>query len=683
VIRDGLDRRIALPRMTVAGPTPRAGERSVVLRAIERGCRKLVALQRADGSWRGDYGGPMFLLPMYVAACRLARRPIPEARRADMVRYLRSAQQPDGSIGLHVEAGGSMFTSALGYVALRMLGVGRDDPDAARLRRWIGEHGGALGSASWGKFVLALLNLYDYEGLHPVQPELWLLPSALPFHPSRLWCHCRQVYLPMAWLYGRRARGPEDELVRELRAELYPRRYDEIRFRDERDTLAPGDRYVAPSGLLAAVNRALGLYERAEQLAARLGLPTPRARSLARVLDHIAYEDRVTSFIRIGPVNAALNTIVHVFRAEAGEPGAREEVARSFETLDRYLEPGHDGTKMNGYNSCALWDTAFAVQALLASPCAHEHRAAIERAHDYIRDNQVIEDVPERERYYRHASRGGWPFSDRAHGWPITDCTSEGLKCALALERAVAQPVPEPLLEDAVRLLLSFQNEDGGWATYELQRGPAWLERLNPSQVFGDIMVDYSYVECTSACVQALVAARARFPGRFDAAIDDAVRRGECFLRERQRGDGSWEGSWGVCFSYGTWFAVAGLLAAGATPADTAIARACWFLGDRQLADGGWGEDGSSCAKRRWVQLDAGHGVNTAWALHTLVRARRAASEPARRGARFLVDLQESDGDWPRQRISGVFNKTALINYENYRRYFPIWALSAYLAACG
>lgn len=29
---------------------------------------------------------------------------------------------------------------------------------------------------------------------------------------------------------------------------------------------------------------------------------------------------------------------------------------------------------------------------------------------------------------------------------------------------------------------------------------------VNPAETFGDIMVDYSYVECTSACVTALTA---------------------------------------------------------------------------------------------------------------------------------------------------------------------------------
>jgi squalene/oxidosqualene cyclase-like protein len=566
-----------------------------------------------------------------------------------------------------------MFTTTLTYVTLRLLGVSPEDPVACRMRAWIRENGTPLGAASWGKFVLALLNLYDYEGLHPILPELWLLPPATPIHPSRLWCHCRQVYLPMAYLYGRRARLPAEGLVLRLREELYDIPYDEIPFREHRDTVARGDSYVSPSVLLRAANQALALYEDRH-------VPSLRHRALEEILDHLDHEDRVTHFIRIGPVNAVLNTLVHYFRNAERES---EALHRSFATLDGYLFEGHDGVKMNGYNSTALWDTAFAVQAVLATPLAGRHRPALLRAHDYIRDNQVLEDVPDHERYYRHASRGGWPFSDRLHGWPITDCTSEGLKCALALEHTVDRPVPEGLLQDAVRLILSFQNEDGGWATYERKRGGAWLELLNPSQVFGDIMVDYSYVECTSACIQALGEARRRFPGRFDATISEAVRGGERFLRRQQRPDGSFEGSWGVCFTYGTWFGVWGLRAAGAAPSDAAVRRACDFLRAHQRPDGGWGEHYSSCTERHYVQHKEGQAVNTAWGLLALVRAGQAESEAARLGARFLVDRQEACGDWPRESLCGVFNKTALINYENYRRYFPLWALSLYARAVG
>ena len=106
-----------------------------------------------------------------------------------------------------------------------------------------------------------------------------------------------------------------------------------------------------------------------------------------------------------------------------------------------------------------------------------------------------------RRRYFRHVSQGGWPFSTSAHGWPISDCTAEGLKAVLLLRRelttttAAYATISDQRLFDAVNVLLTLHNPgEGGWATYEQTRGWRWFESLNPSEVFGDIMIDYSYV---------------------------------------------------------------------------------------------------------------------------------------------------------------------------------------------
>ncbi len=48
----------------------------------------------------------------------------------------------------------------------------------------------------------------------------------------------------------------------------------------------------------------------------------------------------------------------------------------------------------------------------------------------------VTESEPPLERYYRHISKGAWPFSSRDHGWPIADCTSEGLKVGSSVQGA-------------------------------------------------------------------------------------------------------------------------------------------------------------------------------------------------------------------------------------------------------
>ncbi len=633
---------------------------------MQGGLDFFVSLQEEDGSWRGDYGGPMFLLPMYIAACHVANHEIPATTRQGMVAYLRNTQNPDGGIGLHAEDSGSMFTTALSYVALRMLGVEQKDPAAIRMRRWIHENGTALGAASWGKLILAVLNLYPYEGLNPILPELWLLPYWTPIHPGRLWCHCRQVYLPMAYLYGKRAAATETDFVRELRVDLYDRPYDTIDFTRHRDTVAPSDNRVPVAGVLRAANRVMGVFERRCP-------PLLRGRALGVVLEHIRYEDAATHHIDIGPVNSVLNALVHHFE----DPGG-VDCSRSFAALEGYLCHAPDGVKFNGYNSTALWDTAFATQAILSTPLASLYRAHLWKADSYIRGNQVLEDVPDKERYFRHASRGGWPFSDREHGWPITDCTAEGFKSVLGLEPFALEPVDEELLQGSVELILSWQNRDGGWASYEKQRGGAWLELLNPSQIFSDIMVDYSYVECSSACIQALAAAKRRFPGGLARRIDRAIERGTRFIEKKQRPDGGWQGSWGICFTYGAWFGVSGLVAAGRSLRSAPIRAACGFLLARQNRDGGFGERPESCTRGRYVRDEKSRVAHTAWALLTLVRAGLADTAAAKRAVDFLTGTQLGSGDWPPDPLVGVFNKTTLINYEHYRRYFPIWALAEF-----
>lgn len=144
-----------------------------------------------------------------------------------------------------------MFCTALSYVALRLMGEEMDGGDGAMetARRWIHHRGGATFISSWGKLWLSVryhyqqhhscilfsprtgwwicevvkqvLGVYDWSGNNPLPPELWLLPYALPFHPGRMWCHCRMVYLPMSYLYGRRFVCRTNGTILSLRRELY------------------------------------------------------------------------------------------------------------------------------------------------------------------------------------------------------------------------------------------------------------------------------------------------------------------------------------------------------------------------------------------------------------------------------------------------------------------------------
>jgi squalene cyclase len=80
--------------------------------------------------------------------------------------------------------------TALNYAALRLLGVPAEHPVVVRARATLHKlgvrngsevhyavrlqfSGGAAASASWGKFWLSVLNVYEWEGNNPIPSELW------------------------------------------------------------------------------------------------------------------------------------------------------------------------------------------------------------------------------------------------------------------------------------------------------------------------------------------------------------------------------------------------------------------------------------------------------------------------------------------------------------------------------
>ncbi len=622
---------------------------------LKRGFEFLRLVQTERGSLHGDYDGPLFLLPGYVFAHVATNTPLAHPAIIDT---LHATQNSDGGWGLYLDGPSSLFTSVLSYVALRLVGLSPEDDAARRARRFIQSRGGAGQLASWGKYWLCILNLHDWDGVHPVMPELWAAPSWLPAHPSTWWCYARTVYLPIAYLYGRRWQMPLSSVTEVLRDELYDRPYAEVRFAELRGCVDERDCYAAPGWLLRTVQHSLGVAERC--------IPGwLRERSLAVVLDHLYYEDRVTDFLDIGPVSKALNVVA----AYAAAPTS-EHTHRAIAALPRYLFACQRGLTMQAYNSTELWDTALAALALVDAGGLEQHRDFARAAHRFIDDSQLRDDCPDGARYFRDRRRGGWTFSTRASGWPVADCTALGILSSLALAPVACEPLhPERLLE-AVELLLATQNHDGGWSTCERQRGGRLLERFNPSELFAEAMVDHSHVEITALVIVALVAARP-----LGAISDRALRRALRFVRKRQRSDGSWEGGWGICFTYGTMFAVWALRAGGAANDDPAFGRAADFLAAIQLPDGGWGESIRSCTERRYIPSSQSQPAMTAWAVLALHRAQ--PNHPAIvRGTDWLRAAQQPNGDWSSSAMTGVFNRTTALNYRYYRTYFPLWALA-------
>ncbi|KAG0149788.1 hypothetical protein CROQUDRAFT_653055 [Cronartium quercuum f. sp. fusiforme G11] len=230
----------------------------------------------------------------------------------------------------------------------------------------------------------------------------------------------------------------------------------------------------------------------------------------------------------------------------------------------------------------------------------------------------------------------------------------------------------------AVDVILSLQNLNGGYGSYELIRGPSWLEWLSPAEIFAKTMVEICYVECTTACLTALSVFNQHFSDYRADEISLARQSAIKFIHQSQRPDGSWYGSWAVCFTYATMFALESLSLNGETYDNSIrVKKACKFLIDRQMKDGGWGESFESCEQDVYIHHQKSQIVQTSWAILGLISVKYPQLDSIKRGCQFIMSRQKSNGEWDEEEesIKGVFNKTTSVTYPNYKFAWTIWAL--------
>lgn len=566
----------------------------------------LLSLQRQDGAWEGEVASGPLLLSQYVIAGHVAGRPLPEAAAARALLQLRLRRTPEGAFGPEPGAPPELLPTALAYVALRLLGAAAEDEAAAL--RWIhGRPGGVLSLPPLGRLWLAALDLYGHGGLRPIPPELFLLPSALPLDPDRLSCHARYVALAAAYLQGRRFRARPGPLTAALRRELYGAvPYEAIDFAAARDRGAPGEVAAGPAAA------ALLLYERhGSPVGAAL-----RERALHRCLDRILYQQRTSRYQALSPSDGLLNCL-----AICAKSAHHPELPLSLQGVEAFRwEDDAEGLRVAPCRTVVL-DTAYALQALCAAGAQARDpalEAAIRAGARALQLLQVTAELPHGAEERRDAVRGGFCLSDGQNRWPTSDCTAEALQALLAaLDFGLPRGdrPPQERLDQAAELLLSRQNDDGGFGRYERGRGPSALRGLGLEELVGEELTDRSTAPVSAACAAALARYRRAFPERLRPRLDRALVAAAAYLRGVQGQGGAFPAGAAAPFIASTALSARALRLCGAAVTEPTLRAAARWLKERQRRDGSWGEHRAGLREGRYVESAQGQLVTTSWAV--------------------------------------------------------------------
>ncbi|KAL2864100.1 oxidosqualene cyclase helA [Aspergillus lucknowensis] len=657
---------------------PRRPRATRPLEAVTNGWEFFKRLQTDDGHWGCNDDGPLFVTSGIVLASYIVGIDLDSHMKQEMCRYLLNVVNDDGGWGLFIQSPSTAFGTVMNYITLRILGLSAGHPALIQARQTLLRLGSARATPTWGKIWLCVLGIYDWEGIIPLVPEPLLLPSSLPFNPGKWWVHTRNVYISMSYLYGHRFVMPPTKLTLSLREELYDTPYHQINWPAQRSNVSAADRLAEATWIQRSFTSALGAFEAFQ-------IPFLRRRALKEALFQIEAEARNTQYLCIAPVSFATNLIA-LFHAHGPDShwirGMRE----------RIIDPMwmcREGLAASGTNGTSLWDTALTVQATLDAGLATrpENRDILRNALEFIDQTQIREDPLGVDHVYRQRTKGAWPFSTRDQSYAVSDTTAEALKVVLLLQQTGVVPplISTERLTQAVDLILGMENAGGGFSAYEPIRGPQFLELLNITELYENVMTDKLYPECTSSVIMSLTTFSRIHPSYRTNDIHACIARSVHFLLRSQHPNGGWFASWGVCFTYATMFALQGLACQGLVAANCpASRRACTFLLQHQNPDGGWGEDLETVRVKEYVSNTEGSQVtNTAYALIGLLAARCSDHAALRRAVVYLMKQQQDTGEWLPGTLEGVFAPPGGMRYPNYKFHFTLMALGRYAKVYG
>lgn len=617
-----------------------------VEKELMRQTDELIRRQKPDGSWRFCFENGIALDAYTIILLRNL-----EAGGSPLIRRLHdrilAAQEPDGGFKLYSdEEGGNLSAAVEAYYALLYSGYSREtDEPLQRAKSFILSKGG-IGRADGilTKAHLAIAGQRKWpKSITAIPLEALLLPSSFPVNLYEFSGYSRVHLIPMLILADKRfsIRNPWTPDVSGLHALSRPPA-DEAPTRNLTKLLD-----LIQIGLGRLIGSPASLHEAALGKAEQF------------ILQRIEGDGTLYSY--------GTSTILMIYALLAqGYDKKHALITRAIEGLTAMLW-NEDGAYTIQNSPSTVWDTALLAYAL--------KEAGVEPRHESIRKAQAY--LLEQQHHKKGdwavhnpgIEPGGWGFSETNTLNPDVDDSTAALRALR--DSALPSAAVGEACSRGLHWVISMQNRDGGWPAFEKNTDNTLLTWIAIDGAKA-AAIDPSEADLTGRTLEYLGSTE---------GLDmrhEFIRRGVQWLSNKQEKDGSWYGRWGICYIYGTWAALTGLMAVGVPPEEEAVKRAVQWLLRIQNPDGGWGESCQSDKLRHYVPLGDSTPSQTAWALDALIAADPKATAPIHKGVTRLLDLMSDNGPMSIYPTGAGLPGSFYVHYHSYRHIWPLLALAHY-----
>lgn len=624
---------------------------SAIDEEISRMTTFLLQQQQQDGSWHFCFENGTVIDAYVIILFRILEVPN-EALIRELHDRILHEQQQDGCWRLYAdEEDGNLSATVEAYYALLYSGYSQStDEPIRRAKQYIQSKGG-IGKVTsiLTKAILAATGQMKWPlSISMIPLEILMFPAYFPINYFEFSGYSRVHLTPML-------------IMADLRFALtIPHAPDLSDLTDSRnvgDELTPPGYQDMQDDILSGRSRLLGNPRHIHE--------TARTRAEQFMLDRIESDGTLYSY--------ASSTILMIFALLALKYDKQHPlITKAISGLTAMQCRSSEGKTTIQNSPSTVWDTALITYALQEASITDDHKS-IQLAASYLLSRQQ-DKTTDWSIHNPNTVPGGWGFSESNTINPDVDDTTAALRAIRSLSTAL--PTVQQSWNRGLNWVLSMQNKDGGWPAFEKNTNKEMLTWL---------AIDGAKSAATDPSEADLTGRTLEYLGKF-AGFDtrhEWIKRGTKWLIRNQEKDGSWYGRWGVCYIYGTWAALTGLMAVGLPASHDTVQKGTEWLLSIQNSDGGWGESCQSDRLLHYVPLGESTPSQTAWALDALIAVHPKPTPEMNQGIlRLIASMHEND--WRTLYPTGAgLPGNFYSHYHSYTYIWPLLTLSHYKSKYG